>query len=182
LLWKIFIDPSWRDGSWWATFSLSLIVFTVAASAMGAGAFARERESRTWDGLRMSLLSRREIIAGQNDVASLACLLYSLPLWPVLGLCLLQNGITGFYPARGVTFLQASCSLLLLASMAWFCIVWGMFLSWRHRRIATSTACALATLFFAFVFMPAILLMLFPSGPVAGQTALQTFNTRQRFF
>ncbi len=152
-----FATPGSRASVWSTICILGAILLMVVSTLLGAGAFARERESRTWDGLRLSLLTRPQLIAAKLLAPLLACLIYSMPLWPLLALCLLRDGITGQWSPGGVAIEQALGTVGVLAATAWFCTAWAMWVSWRCRRVVVAVGWSMVTLFFAFVLMPVFL-------------------------
>lgn len=159
LMWLAFSDPGARDKIWIIICTTGAVLLMIVSTLMGAGAFARERESRTWDGLRLSLLMRPQLIAAKLLAPLLACLVYSIPLWPLLALCLLRDGVTGDWSARGVASEQAIVTGAVMATAVWFCTAWAMWVSWRCRRIVVAVGWSMATLFFVFAIVPMFLLI-----------------------
>ncbi len=160
MMWSAVFNPAARDDIWTLTTMLVMVVLLVAATLQGAGGFAREREGGTWEGIRLSLLSRRAVLGSKLLAPLLALLLYSVPLWPVLALCLLQNGITGVPPMRGVPPFEALITIGVLGATAWFCVAWGLWVSWHCERIAVAVGGSITTLFALLVFVPTVALMI----------------------
>lgn len=157
-LWWAWYDPHTRPIIWWVLALIALIVVGLACAVMGAGAFTREREAETWESLWLSRLTPWQIISGKLGAALLACVFYSLPLWPLLLPCIRSLTFTGGM-ARGVmltgiSLTQALATGLVFGSMAWCYTIWGMLISWWCRRMATAIGWTLGTLFFLNALLP----------------------------
>lgn len=152
-------SPSDRQGAWSIVHFLALIVITLACAVMGASGFSREREAGTWEGLGLSLLSAREIVTAKLRAPLLAILLYSVPMWPLLLLCISSENSDASYSYRGpVGFAQATATLLVQASAARFVVALGLFLSWRARRTSLAIGWTVGFLLIAWAFVPAFIL------------------------
>ena len=129
---------------------------------MGAATFTRERESGSWEGIRLSLLSPATIIAGKLATPLLTCTLLSAPLWPILLLCVRSvdqpdaAATRSIWLQPGVTLVQTVGALLVCAATAWCYTAWGMFLSWRCRNTSAATGWVIGTLFVPLVVIPAL--------------------------
>lgn len=190
-LWTAWKEPMSRDVIWWIICVIALIVVMIACAVMGANGFARERESGTWEGVRLSLLEPAEILRGKIGGILLACALFSLPFWPLLLLCLRWDvwGVKN-YGNSGVSLFQAGATLLILASTAWAFTVLGMWISWRHKKSAPASGWTLGALFGWLVIGPVFLVSSIRSGsevwlalthPVAALIMAAEENNRNDF-
>jgi len=148
--WLGLFEPGSRGLIWWALLLVGLIVGMTSLLVLGATGIARERELGTWESLRLSFLSPREVIAGKVSAMLTASLLFSIPFWPLLALC-----VRGWRSdARaGIGVVEAACSLLILAAMAWSHGAFGLWLSARMRS-SSATLCAMASLFAWDLLLP----------------------------
>ncbi|HVF11374.1 MAG TPA: ABC transporter permease subunit, partial [Abditibacteriaceae bacterium] len=156
VLWWALSRPDWREGIWMSVTMIGLVVANIATAVMGAGAFSREREAGTWEGLQLSLLSRRAIITGKLMPPLFSCAVYSLLLWPILLPCVttLVNG--NRWNVISVT--QTIAAVLIVFGTAWCYTALGMWFSWRCRRTVAAVTWAMGTGLFALIFVPALLL------------------------
>jgi ABC-type transport system involved in multi-copper enzyme maturation permease subunit len=152
-------DRAARETIWWVIAFVALFVIALAAAVMGASAFTREREGRTWDALRLSLLAPGEIIGAKLGAILLAFAVYSVPVWPLLLPCISPpfSSRSGAVNNHGVSLLQALASLGIVAATAFACALWGMWWSWRCKRTVTAVGWTLGSLFFLQVFFPVFL-------------------------
>ncbi len=142
-------DASARPLIWWALLLVGLIVGMTSMLVLGATGIARERELGTWEALQLSFLSPGEVLRGKMSAMLAACVLFSVPFWPLLALC-----VRGWRSsARGLGVLEAVCSLLILAAMAWSHGALGLWLSARLKS-SSATLCAMAGLFAWDLLMP----------------------------
>lgn len=161
--WEIATSPASRWEFWWWLVTMTLLPVMLTSAILGAMAFSREREAGTWEALRLSLLTPQEIIWGKMSASLLVCLIYSLPLWPLLLMCvstvtyqgeIVFNGgysNIGGYSVFYVSLTQAVATLLILTSAAWCCTACGMIFSWFCRRTPTAVGWTLGTLGFLSV-------------------------------
>jgi ABC-type transport system involved in multi-copper enzyme maturation permease subunit len=156
------LDSTTRAYSWWVLSYLMLVLFIVTAAMIGARSFTREREAGTWNGLYLSLLSPREILAGKVLAPLIGCTYYSLPLWPIMAVCVdytrwshARDGFGNYSPS--VSLSQATATLCILAAAGWCYAAWGMLISRLCRHTASATAWTLATLLVALVGVPFLL-------------------------
>lgn len=124
-------------GVTWTGFFVSLL----AASSLGGAALTRERENGTWEAMQLSLLSPLQIVGGKL-VASLATtLVLSLPVWPLLFVCVEWGGA---WSAIGSTNLvqpfQFISAFLVWVSSLWLQTVLGLLISTRARKAGGATA------------------------------------------
>jgi ABC-type transport system involved in multi-copper enzyme maturation permease subunit len=147
--------PNERDTIWWVLAFIGLSVLGLSAVVMGASAWTREREARTWEPLRLSLLSPGEILDAKLGAVLLAFLVYSLPFWPVLLPCVHPVLTIDPYSGQGVSLVQAMNCVALLSATAWCYTLWGMWWSWRCKRTVAAVGWSLGTLFLILVFVPA---------------------------
>jgi ABC-type transport system involved in multi-copper enzyme maturation permease subunit len=135
---------------------LGLFLITLVMPLMGAGALSRERENGTWEMLRLSLLEPRQIIFGKLMAPLIALASVFAISAPILLPCVRwfqfgePHNSSDFGPSMNYAFFE----LLLLAATSFFCVSWGLWLSWRCRNTVNAMAFALISLLFAFVGMP----------------------------
>lgn len=140
--WLGLFEPGSRGLIWWALLLVGMLVGMTSLLVLGATGIARERELGTWESLRLSFLSPREVISGKVSAMLWASALFSIPFWPLLALC-----VHGWRTsAQGIGVVEAVCSLLILASMAWSHGAFGLWLSARMKS-SSATLCAMAAMF-----------------------------------
>lgn len=111
--------------------------------ALSATSLAREKESGTWEGLRLSLLRPGEIVRSKWLSILISFAYYSAPLWLLLPFAFL----------RGATSASTILMVMIaLASMGAFC-AFGLWVSWRSP---SPTAALTWTLGLAFAFLVAL--------------------------
>lgn len=147
--WLGLFVPASRGLIWWALLLVGLLVGMTSLLVLGANGIARERELGTWESLRLSFLSPREVISGKVSAMLWASVLFSTPFWPLLALCL-----RGWRSSpRGIGLVEAACSMLILAAMAWSHGALGLWLSARMKS-SSATLCAMAALFAWDLLLP----------------------------
>ncbi len=145
--------PSQRELIWWIINFVGLTVIALSAVVSGAGAFSREREIRTWEALRQSLLSPAEILRAKLGATLIGMLVFSLPFWPLLLPCVRPDA-SFKSTLDGVNLVQAVLCAGIIAAAAVCYTLWGMVWSWRCRKTAAAVGWSLGTLFLALVFTP----------------------------
>jgi len=153
LIYLAIYEPDSREGIWYGISFIGLLVLMIAAPIMGAGAFTREREAGTWQGLMLSSLHSRDITFGKAGATLLTCFFFTIPLWPLLALCLTSSGPS----TSGVPLLQAALSLAIVVSTTWCYTMIGMAFSWFCKRTPVAVGWTVATLFGINLFLPMIL-------------------------
>ena len=154
-LWGALFIPAERTAIWWILNFIGLSVVALTAAVSGANGFTRERELKTWESLRMSLLSPREIVTAKLGAAMIGFAVFTLPFWPLLLPCIRHVSSTSSSDAVGISLAQALVCFGLLAATGICYTLWGMFWSWRSRKTTAATGWTLGTLFFALIFAPA---------------------------
>lgn len=160
-LWAALFEPAERETIWWVLAFVALFVEMLASAVMGASAFTRERETNTWESLNLSLLTPAEIIKGKLIAPLLACLVYSLPLWPLLLPCIHGITRTTGTSAKGIALMQAVGTVLVIAMTAWCYTAFGMFCSWRARSTTTAVGSTIGGIFVGLTFVPILLTIMF---------------------
>jgi ABC-type transport system involved in cytochrome c biogenesis permease component len=153
LLFAVFYPPE-RASTWWGVTGIGLTVFMLACAVMGASSITREREGGTWEGLHLSLLPPREIIAAKFAAPLIACFYYSLPLLPVLAFYINYNFALESNRAYGVPVLQAIATVFVVVGASAACTACGLFLSSLCTRTLTAVSWTLATLLLTLVLVP----------------------------
>ncbi len=142
IAYNIFDPPSRSGAGFYLMFGLWGFG-TLAIGVMSAGAFVREREAGTWEGLHLSLLSPREI-ARAKWLSPLVTLAYwSTPFWILLPFLVSSN------------FDSLGALLIVIASL---CSVaaWGLWVSSRAPHSAAATSWTLISLLVALVVLPTL--------------------------
>ncbi|HEX8552134.1 MAG TPA: ABC transporter permease [Abditibacteriaceae bacterium] len=134
MAWAI-VRPETRAATWWVLSFIGLGLVMTAAPMMGASNFSRERERGTWEGIHLSPLSAREISGGKTGSALLAIGAFTLPVLPLLMLCVARAG--------GVSVMQAVLTFAVIGSSAYAFSAFGSLLSWKARRTAPVAAAML---------------------------------------
>ena len=146
-----------------------LIVSMAACAVMGASTLTRERESGTWEGLQLSLLTPLEITRAKVTAPLIACFYYAMPLWIVLPFYLRwtpSEGVANSYRGaggreafwnNGVPVLQVLAMLCVVALAALFCSSVGLLLSALCRRTIAAIGGALIALAGFYLALPTML-------------------------
>ena len=120
----------------------------LAVAALSSASLARERESGTWEGLKLSLLSPLEIVRAKWWAPLIAYAIYSAPLWFLLPFGLArENGKGMDLPAALI------CVGIVLLSLGTTAMI-GLLISWRARQPNTALGWILGLGLFVFVAMP----------------------------
>jgi hypothetical protein len=149
--------PRERETIWWVIAFTALFVVAMASAVMGASTFTRERESQTWNALRLSLLSSGEIINAKIGAILISFAVYSVLFWPLLLPCVRRDLLFTRSSTNGVSLWQATLCLGIVAAVAVTYSLWGMFWSWRCKRTVSAVAWTLGSLFFLLIFFPIFL-------------------------
>ena len=144
-----FMFPAW-------TFGVALVMLLVPAIT-GAGAFTREREAGTWEGIRLSLLSAWEIIIGKQIGAMALAPVASVALIPFV-IPFVFRTIDSEQWTPDYKWRHALMAFVFIFALAWFSAAWGLRISWSSRKTASATAWTIGSLFIALVIAPAFLL------------------------
>ena len=161
LWWTAFTDPSARGIVFWGVTVTGFILTLMGCGIMGANGFSREHEGGTWESLRLSLLRPREIIRGKAVGIALTCLLFSIPVWPLLLPCVNWSALWQSYAtANTVTISQLVAVVFVWLGTIEVATLWGLW--WGRRARVTSAASGAVlgsgTLWFAGV--PLLVLLL----------------------
>ena len=186
-LWTAFRDPSSRPIVFWGVAITSLIVTLMSCAIMGANGFAREHEGGTWESLRLSMLRPREIVRGKAAGIALTCLLFSLPIWPLILPCIAWNEPWQNFAARAtVTVSQLGALILVWLGCIWATTLWGLWLGRRARKTSAASGAALGTGALWLIGLPVVLFVsdvgrardifawLHPFGALGATNALQS--------
>lgn len=145
----------------WQRFSyLGLALLNLYAAVVGAGAFTREHEGGTWEGLKLTLLQPGQILHGKLWPLLTATGLLSLPLWPGFWLCFGRQETSSFYSGTDINYAQINFTwwhfVMVLAVLFASAFVTGaasLFISWLCRRTPLAIGLSLLCGLF-FVNMP----------------------------
>lgn len=133
--WWALVRPASRAQTWWVIAFTGLFVVMTSAPMMGAANFSRERERGTWEGVLLTPLAARSISGGKIGSALLAIAAFSLPLLPLLALCVGRAG--------GVSWAQAALTFALIGATAYSFSALGTLASWKATRTAPVAAAML---------------------------------------
>jgi ABC-type transport system involved in multi-copper enzyme maturation permease subunit len=145
---------------------LFLIIVSVAASSMSATAFPRERESHTWESLRLSLLTPHQIVMGKLLPPLIACWVATFVVFLFLSPIIATWRVPASgsdWSQRGLAFSQFAASFLVFCSTIWCYSCWGLLVSWWSRRSWIAVTVTISSLIFVLVFIP-IFIFLSASG------------------
>ena len=156
-LWMAFTDPLTRGIIFWGVATTGLIVTLISCAIMGANGFSREHEGGTWESLRLSMLRPREIIAGKAIGIGLTCLLFSIPIWPLLLPC-----VNWSQPWQSpVGNYEIAISQLVAVAGVWAgsaatATLWGLWWGRRTRKTSAASGAALGTSALWFIGVPLV--------------------------
>ena len=114
-----------------APYGLRVLLYggTLALAAIAATSWTRERESGTWEALKLSLLTPREILRAKWLSPLVSFAYYAAPLWILLPIGALFVGLVPF--AMGALVVTAWLGLA---------VALGLWMSWRVRNGTASIA------------------------------------------
>ena len=139
-------DPSFLQTVGKVTFStvvlLELLMLGFIGPALTAGAISSEREHKTIDLLRASLLSARALVFGKLSSAVVFLLLLIFTAIPVESLAFFLGGV-------GMAEMAIS-TLMLVITAIFFCTL-GLFFSSFSQRTLTATVFSYASILISFV-------------------------------
>lgn len=148
LLFQILGDPKVRPVTFWAICPMLFYGAVGASAFLGARGFSRELESGNWEGIYLSLLSRRAIIGGKIGAPLLTCFYYALPALLVMALCIDYSSWlpTGEGYAASVAPSQMLAVLCVIAASAWCAGSWALLVSRFCKTTATAMIATAVTL------------------------------------
>ncbi|MBN1953618.1 MAG: ABC transporter permease [Anaerolineae bacterium] len=129
---------------------IQLFVVTFITPAFTAGSISGERERKTYELLRTTLLSARRLVSGKLFATLTYSLLLILAAVPLQGLAFMLGG---------VTMEQLALILLVLAMTAFFFGVVGILFSAILRKTSTATALVYGIALLLTVGLPLVLLL-----------------------
>jgi len=140
-------DPGFLQTVGKAIFSavvlLELLALAFIGPALTSGAISSERERKTFDLLRASLLSARSIVFGKLGSAAAFLLLLIFTALPIQSLAFFLGGV-------GAAEIVIS-TLMLVVTALFFCAL-GLFFSSLSQRTLVSTVLSYAFILVSFVF------------------------------
>lgn len=146
-------DPGFLQTAGKAIFSavalLELLMLGFVAPALTSGAISSERERKTFDLLRASLLSARFIVLSKIGSAAAFLLLLIFTALPIQSLAFFLGGVG----AAEIVILT-----LMLVVTALFCCALGLFFSSLSQRTLVSTVLSYASILVSFVLFAFFLL------------------------
>jgi hypothetical protein len=141
---------------------LELLMVGFIGPALTSGAISSEREHRTFDLLRTSLLSGRELVFGKLSSAVVFLLLLIFTAIPVQSLAFFLGGV-------GMAEMIIS-TLMLVVTAVFFCTL-GLFFSSFAKRTLIATVSSYAAILLSFVIL---ILMLFFTSIFSSSSILQS--------
>jgi ABC-type transport system involved in multi-copper enzyme maturation permease subunit len=133
--------PEFRQGLGKALFGtvilMELLMIPFIAPGLTSGAIAAEREHRTLDLLRTTLLSARSLVLGKLGAAFAFLLLLIVAAMPLESIAFMLGGV-------GMEELLIS-TLLLIVTAIYFCTL-GLFFSSVMKRVLTATVSSYASI------------------------------------
>ncbi len=160
LLWSLFLlwqsPENFKPADIFLTMTLLFsVVWIMGCALMGAGTIARERETGTWNGLRLTLLSERSILTAKVVAPVVACLVYSLPILPLLIVfCWPEHLGVSNVALSDAGFTQWLMSWILMICVALECCCLGAWWSQRAQTSAQASGATLGTLAVAWLVLP----------------------------
>ena len=123
------------------------------AAVLGAGALSREHEGATWESLRLSLLSPREILWGKMGAPLLVCGVCGLIFMPIVLPCVRSVAYSGPFQG-GISITQFIAAIALVFSCAWCSTLLGLLFSQYSRRTVSGICWTTGTLFVMLIAAP----------------------------
>lgn len=158
LIWAC-TEPHLRPTIWWGLIFTAMIVTMMSSAVMGGNGISRERESGTWDGVRLSLLRHEEILRGKLYASVITCALFSLPVWPLLLPCISwRPGYDGLWDHDLISPLQAMACVLIWGTTALSYTFVGLWVGHRATRSSRASGQALGVLALFLVGAPFLFL------------------------
>lgn len=139
-LWGAFsiFDRQFRpDAAFNILFSVA-IPGVLAVGVLAGQSFVRERESGTWEGVRLSLLSAGHIVRAKWLSPLISCAYYGAPLWILLPFAV---------EFRGAPFVAVFPAFTVVLTALFFAGALGLWISWRAKNAASATCWTLGLLF-----------------------------------
>ncbi len=124
------------------------ILGALTIGALSSSGFARERESGTWEALKLSLLRPLEIVRAKWLSPLWAFAIYSLPLWLLVPFGIAYADKSGM--DAGAMALSIGIVVLSLGTISMV----GLLVSWRARHPNTALGWVLGLGLFLFVAVP----------------------------
>ena len=165
------------------------VVWMMGCALMGAGTIARERETGTWNGLRLTLLSERSILTAKVVAPVVACVVYSLPILPLLIVFCWPDHLGISQAALSdAGFTQWLMSWALMICVALECCCLGAWRSQRAQTSAQASGATLGTLAVAWAVVPILMGNFLPVQsmiiyhPIYGLMEILTRSNQYGFF
>ena len=139
-----------------------LALLALYAAISGAGAFTREHEGGTWEGLKLTMLQPGQILSGKIWPLVIALSALSLLLLPGFVLCLGQSPLidsgayrTGYAMQQQITLRHLAVAFAVLLSTGFAVGCAAMFVSWLCHRTPLAVGLSLLCGAFLCLLMPA---------------------------
>ena len=135
-----------------------LILTILLCSITSASGFSREREGATWEALRLSLLSPREILWGKMGAPLMICATCGLVFLPLILPCIRSLVYYDSYQIKGISLTQFLASMAIIAASAWCFTLIGLLISNFCKRSVTAICATLGVLLITLVGVPMYLI------------------------
>ena len=123
---------------------------TLSIGALAASSFVRERESGTWEGLKLSLIEPPHITRVKWLSPLISFFYYSAPLWMLLPFSMGWRGGAGVEPLRLLLALG-----ILVCALGTVCIL-GLVISWRAKTPTAALGWTLGLAALALIGVPIV--------------------------
>jgi ABC-type transport system involved in multi-copper enzyme maturation permease subunit len=143
---------------------LEFLLIIFIGPALTSGAISSERERQTFDLLRVSLLSTRNLVLGKLSSAVAFLLLLILAALPLQSLAFFIGGV-------GLAELVISLVMLIVSTFL-FCTL-GLYFSVIAKRTIIATTLCYASLIFPVIMLVIMFYMLVNSGPDMSSMSLE---------
>ncbi len=144
-LWEVFWLFDVQSRAEMAPYGLFAMLFggALCLSVLSATSWTREREGGTWEALKLSLLSPREILRAKWLSPLVSFAYYSAPLWVLLPI--------GALFVNGWAFLWG---VFVVVSWLGLSVALGLWMSWRVKNGATAIAWTIGVLATLMIGLP----------------------------
>ena len=149
----VIAEPLVREAIGGSLLGLFLIMTILLCALLSASSLSREREGNTWEALRLSLLSPREVLWGKMATPLILCAICGLVFLPILLLCVRRVEFVG-NNQTDLSLTQLLAASVLIAACAWCFTLVGLLISQFSKRSVTAICGTLGVLFFLLVVPP----------------------------
>ncbi len=136
-------DPPSRNQM--APYGLRVLLYggTLCLAVLAATSWTRERESGTWESLKLSLLTPRQILRAKWLSPLISFAYYSAPLWVLLPI-----------GALFINFNSFAAGVVVVAAWLGLAVALGLWMSWRVRNGTAAIAWTVGVLALLLIAVP----------------------------